>query len=63
MLGMVPMALGWGEGAGLFRALAITVIGGLFAATFLTLIVVPAVYLLLDDISEKVRGKLRRTAA
>ncbi len=63
MLGMVPMALGWGEGAGLFKALAITVIGGLFAATFLTLIVVPVVYLLLDDFSEKVRGRLRRTAA
>jgi len=63
MLGMVPMALGWGEGSGLFRALAVTVIGGLFAATFLTLIVVPVVYLLLDDISEKMRGMLRRKAA
>jgi HAE1 family hydrophobic/amphiphilic exporter-1 len=60
ILGMVPMSLGWGEGAHFYRALAVTVIGGLSVATFLTLLVLPVVYLLLDDLSEKFRNKLRR---
>jgi HAE1 family hydrophobic/amphiphilic exporter-1 len=54
------MSLGWGEGAHFYRALAVTVIGGLSVATFLTLLVLPVVYLLLDDLSEKFRNKLRR---
>jgi HAE1 family hydrophobic/amphiphilic exporter-1 len=60
MLGMLPMSLGWGEGSHFYRALAVTVIGGLFVATFLTLLVLPVFYLLFDDISEKLRDKLRR---
>ncbi|HEY3177078.1 MAG TPA: efflux RND transporter permease subunit [Candidatus Polarisedimenticolia bacterium] len=48
VLGLVPMALGLGEGAELRAPLAITVIGGLTVATFLTLIVIPVVYSLLD---------------
>ncbi len=41
ILGLVPMALGLGEGAELRAPLAITVIGGLSVATLLTLIVIP----------------------
>jgi HAE1 family hydrophobic/amphiphilic exporter-1 len=48
VLGLLPMALGLGEGAELRAPLAITVIGGLSAATLLTLVVIPVVYLLLD---------------
>ena len=44
VLGLLPMALGIGEGAELRRPLALAVIGGLTAATFLTLIVVPVLY-------------------
>lgn len=44
VLGLVPMALGLGEGAELRAPLAITVIGGLTSATVLTLIIVPCLY-------------------
>jgi HAE1 family hydrophobic/amphiphilic exporter-1 len=46
--GLLPMALGIGEGAELRAPLAITVIGGLSMATLLTLIVIPAVYELVE---------------
>jgi HAE1 family hydrophobic/amphiphilic exporter-1 len=44
IFGLLPMALGVGEGAELRAPLAITVIGGLTVATALTLIVIPVVY-------------------
>jgi HAE1 family hydrophobic/amphiphilic exporter-1 len=48
VLGLAPMALGLGEGAELRGPMAITVIGGLVMGTFLTLLVIPVVYSLLD---------------
>ncbi len=48
IFGLMPMALGLGEGAELRAPLAITVIGGLAVATLLTLIVIPVAYSLLD---------------
>jgi HAE1 family hydrophobic/amphiphilic exporter-1 len=48
VLGLTPMALGLGEGAELRTPMALTVIGGLLTSTLLTLLVVPAVYVLLD---------------
>jgi HAE1 family hydrophobic/amphiphilic exporter-1 len=48
ILGLLPMALGLGEGAELRAPLAITVIGGLTVATLLTLVVIPAVYAAVD---------------
>jgi HAE1 family hydrophobic/amphiphilic exporter-1 len=47
IVALLPMALGFGEGAELRAPLAITVIGGLAVATALTLIVIPVVYSLL----------------
>ena len=44
VLGLLPLAAGWGAGADLRAPLAVAVIGGLISATFLTLIVVPVVY-------------------
>jgi HAE1 family hydrophobic/amphiphilic exporter-1 len=49
MLGLVPMALGIGEGAELQAPLARVVIGGLLASTMITLIVVPTVYTLFEE--------------
>jgi multidrug efflux pump subunit AcrB len=46
--GMLPMALGFGEGAEQTAPLGRAVIGGLVAATFATLIVLPSVYTLLQ---------------
>jgi len=44
VLGLLPMAIGMGDGAALRQPLAVTVIGGLVAATALTLIVIPCAY-------------------
>ncbi len=48
VLGLVPMALGLGEGAEVRAPLAITLIGGLVLATGLTLVVIPVVYAAFD---------------
>jgi HAE1 family hydrophobic/amphiphilic exporter-1 len=47
-LGLVPMAIGIGEGAELRAPMAITVIGGVTLTTFLTLLVIPVVYSVMD---------------
>jgi HAE1 family hydrophobic/amphiphilic exporter-1 len=44
VLGLLPLALGFGEGQEMQRPMAITIIFGLASSTFLTLIVVPVVY-------------------
>ncbi len=49
MLGLVPMALGIGEGAELQAPLARVVIGGLLASTMVTLVLVPTVYTLFEE--------------
>ena len=48
VLGLVPMALGWGEGAEIRAPMAIAVIGGMAFSTMLTLIFIPVMYELLD---------------
>jgi HAE1 family hydrophobic/amphiphilic exporter-1 len=48
VLGLLPMAIGLGEGAELRTPMALTVIGGMITSTALTLLVVPAVYAVLD---------------
>ncbi|MFX4681958.1 efflux RND transporter permease subunit, partial [Acinetobacter baumannii] len=47
-LGFVPMALATGTGAEVQKPLAIVVIGGLISSTLLTLIVLPALYRLVE---------------
>jgi len=59
MLGMVPIALGTGEGGELDSPLAVAVIGGLFVATFLTLVIVPVIYTVLEDLGGRFRDRLR----
>ena len=46
VLGLLPMALGFGEGAALRQPLALAVIGGLVVSTALTLVVIPSAYAL-----------------
>ncbi len=48
VLGLLPMALGWGEGAEIRAPMAIAVMGGLIFSTALTLLLIPAVYELVD---------------
>ena len=58
--GMLPSALGIGEG-GSFRApMAIAVIGGLIAATFLSLIFVPSFFIVMDDLARLTRWVFAR---
>jgi HAE1 family hydrophobic/amphiphilic exporter-1 len=49
MLGLVPMALGLGDGGELQAPLARVVIGGLLASTVVTLVLVPAVYTVFEE--------------
>lgn len=55
MLGFLPMAVSTSAGAEVQRPLATVVIGGLFSATLLTLIVVPILYFIEEKIGEKTR--------
>jgi cobalt-zinc-cadmium resistance protein CzcA len=48
-LGFLPMALGHGAGAEVQRPLATVVIGGIISSTFLTLVVLPILYQLLES--------------
>ena len=59
MLAMVPLALGIGAGAEMQQSMAIVVIGGLLLATFLTLVIVPVIYDIMEDFSEFVTGFVR----
>ncbi len=49
ILGMVPIALGFGAGAELRAPMAVAIIGGLITSTALSLIVIPVAYTLFDD--------------
>jgi HAE1 family hydrophobic/amphiphilic exporter-1 len=50
---MLPTALKIGEGAESRAPMAIAVIGGLITSTLLTLVVVPVVYSLIDDLEQR----------
>ena len=49
ILGMLPIALGWGAGSELRQPMAVGIIGGLITSSLLSLIVVPVLYTLLED--------------
>jgi multidrug efflux pump len=48
ILGAVPLAIGWGEGAELRQPLGVTIIGGLLVSQVITLLTTPVIYLYLD---------------
>jgi HAE1 family hydrophobic/amphiphilic exporter-1 len=53
VLGMLPLALKHGAGAEIYNGLAIAVVGGLSVATLFTLVFIPVVYTLLDDLKNR----------
>src|SRR5436309_8835019 len=61
--GMIPVAIGYGEGADFRAPLGRAVIGGVIASTVLTLVVIPTVYEILDEWREWLFSKFRRTVA
>ncbi len=56
ILGMMPSAMGTGEGSEFRSPISIATIGGLITSTLLTLVVVPVAYLLLARILERVKA-------
>ncbi len=60
VLAMFPMALGFGSGAELRAPMATVVIGGLLFSTLITLIVIPVVYTLVDDVKIWAKNRVTR---
>jgi multidrug efflux pump subunit AcrB len=56
ILGMLPLAIGLGEGSEMMQPLAIAVIGGLSISTLLTLVVIPCSYLVIKGAAERLRS-------
>ncbi len=56
IFGMIPLALGLGTGAEQRAPMAHAIIGGLITSTLLTLVVVPVIYTLLDDLKSWMQG-------
>ncbi len=65
--GMIPVALGYGEGADFRAPLGRAIIGGVITSTFLTLLVIPTVYEIMDQSRERLftwfKGRNGRAAA
>jgi HAE1 family hydrophobic/amphiphilic exporter-1 len=57
VLGLVPLALGWGTGAEIQAALARVVIGGLMASTLVTLVLIPVAYVTSAGWVERIRAR------
>lgn len=58
IVGVLPLALGFGAGKELYQPLAIVTLGGSISSTFLTLLFIPTIYCFFDDIGDIVGIKL-----
>ena len=61
--GMLPVAIGVGEGSGFYRPLGIAVIGGTITSTILTLLVVPTFYDSLETMKRRIKARFKRKHA
>ena len=61
--GMVPVAIGLGEGGEFYRPMAVAIIGGVITSTALTLLVIPSFYDSIEIASERAKLKFRARAA
>lgn len=60
VLGLLPLALGIGEGAEAQAPMATVVIFGLMLSTLLTLVFIPAIYIVFDNLVNKIKRKIRK---
>jgi len=60
IFGIIPMVVSRGEGSELFAPLGITLFGGMITSTFLTLLVLPVIYSIIDTLGEKTRKLFSR---
>jgi HAE1 family hydrophobic/amphiphilic exporter-1 len=58
--GMMPVAIGIGEGAEFYRPMAVAIIGGTITSTLLTLLVIPSIYDSIEIWRDKLLGLFRR---
>ena len=61
ILGMLPVAFGWGTGAELRSSMGVVIVGGLITSTLLTLVVVPQMYIFMDNLQEAYHKFQNRT--
>ena len=61
--GMVPVAVGVGEGGEFYRPMAVAIIGGVITSTFLTLLVIPSFYDSIQIMRDHAIEKIRRRSA
>jgi multidrug efflux pump len=59
ILGIMPLALGLGEGAQSRISMGIAVVGGMFFSTFLTLFIVPAMYSFISSETKKIENEVQ----
>ncbi|WP_419570810.1 efflux RND transporter permease subunit [Rheinheimera sp.] len=60
--GMLPVAIGFGEGSAFYKPLGISVIGGVITSTVLTLLVVPTFYDSLETAKRKLKARFKKPA-
>ncbi len=58
VLGLLPMALGLGDGSEIRTPMAVSVISGLLSSTVLTLLIIPSFYLMLDTLVSRIRERI-----
>jgi multidrug efflux pump subunit AcrB len=58
--GMLPNAIGMGADPSFRAPMAVVVIGGLITSTFLSLLVIPVVYIMMDDVQTWLKKRLKR---
>jgi len=56
VVALAPLALGIEEGSELLKSAAVVLIGGLLTSTLLTLVFIPAMYTIFDDLEAKIKG-------
>jgi multidrug efflux pump subunit AcrB len=63
VLGMLPTAVSSGEGSEFRGPMAVAIIGGVVSSTLLSLVVVPAVYLAIEDLKARLARSRRAEGA